>query len=126
MRKITVEVPDKRCAGCYYLTHVPPETAPDDYVCSLFNEEPIIDYVPCPQCIAAGQTKYLLIYMDGGIPQHVAIVSSLVEAEEVIKNYNGGSLPEDAGVAEQMGDTWGRVDIDGEAEVYIVPFGQVE
>jgi hypothetical protein len=64
--------------------------------------------------------------MDGGIPQHVAIVSSLVEAEEVIKNYNRGFLPEDAGVAEQMGDTWGRVDINEEMEVYIIPFDQVE
>lgn len=125
MRKITVEVPDKRCAGCDYLMHVPPETAPDDFVCNLFEED-IMDYAPCPQCIAAGQTKYLLIYMDGGIPQHFAIVSSLVEAEEVIKNYNRGFLPEDAGVAEQMGDTWGRVDINEEMEVYIIPFDQVE
>ena len=125
MRKITVEVPDKRCAGCYYLTHVPPETALDDFVCNLFEED-IMDYSPCPQCIAAGQTKHLLIYMDGGIPQHVDIVSSSAEAEEAIRKYYQTPLYEDICVAEQMGDTWGRVDIDGEAEVYIVPFGQVE
>lgn len=125
MRKITVEVPDKRCAGCFYLIHVPPETAPDDFVCNLFEED-IMDYAPCPQCIAAGQTKHLLIYMDGGIPQHVDIVSSSAEAEEAIRKYYQTPLYEDICVAEQMGDTWGRVDIDGEAEVYIVPFGQVE
>lgn len=125
MRKITVEVPDKRCIGCDYLIHVPPETVPDDYVCSLFNEEPIIDYGPCPQCIAAGQTKYLLIHMVGGIPRHVNLVSNPAEAEAVIKNYNHGFLPEDADVKGQMGTEWGRVDIDGESEVYILPFSDV-
>ena len=47
MRKITVEVPDKRCAGCFYLIHVPPETAPDDFVCNLFEED-IIGLCPLP------------------------------------------------------------------------------
>lgn len=122
MRRITVEVPDT-CESCNMCRRCLQD--PVHSVCSVFNER-VPNFKPCRQCIAAGQTKYLLVYMDGGIPQHVAIVSSLVEAEEVIKNYNRGFLPEDAGVAEQMGDTWGRVDIDGEAEVYIVPFGQVE
>ena len=122
MRRITVEVPDT-CESCNMCIRCLQD--PVHSVCSVFNER-VPNFKPCRQCIAAGQTTHLLIYMDGGIPQHVDIVSSSAEAEEAIRKYYQIPLYEDICVAEQMGDAWGRVDIDGEVEVYIVPFDQVE